>query len=701
MDKHIVYLAGNPNSGKTSTFNVLTGLHQKTGNFPGVTVAMKSGEFVLADQTKIELVDLPGAYSFYPTSMDERIVVQHFVDGLHQEAPKKVIYVADMLHLEKHLLLLEQIMDTGAKVVLALNMADQAERHGLEIDLAILRKYLKIPIVKISARKGTGIEALKEAVSQIIQEPRQDKTAFYKLPNEDLLQIQTLQTAFPKASQYQLLLLLHHGDWLPFLSKDEKILVLNASKDYDSLKGQIDETMDRYNNFLPTVRKSISKPTDSDAGFSSKLDTILTNKWIGPLVFFVIIFFVFQAIYNWSSYPMDLIDGWFSHLSTLAKNNLPAGWARDLLSDGIIAGLGGIVIFIPQIVILFFLIGILEEVGYMARAVFLFDRLMQRFGLSGRSIVALISGGACAIPAIMTTRTISNWKERLTTILTVPFISCSARLPVYVLLIGIAVPEKYYWGIGLQGLAFTGLYLLGIMAALLSGLALKYIIKTEEKGYLAMQMPSYRLPVWRNIFLEIWEKTSSFIYGAGKIILVISMVIWAVASYGPGDAMQEAEQLAQKVATEKQLSPSATKNLVASYRLENSYAGHLGKFIEPSIRPLGYDWKIGIALLTSFAAREVFVGTMSTIYSLGEDAEAHSLREKIANYRDMNGQLVFTTATSFSLLIFYVFAMQCMSTLAVVRRETNGWKWPLIQFFFMTGFAYLAALLVYQLLKFR
>ena len=698
MAETTIFLAGNPNSGKTSTFNILTGLHQKTGNFPGVTVECKSGTVILPDGQKINLIDLPGAYSFYPTSMDERIVVQHFIDRSMGEFPEYAVYIADMLHLEKHTLLLQQIIDTGTKVILVLNMADQAERHGIDIKIDVLRKYLKIPIVKISARKGNGIHELKTAIQQTIESPTEHNPSFYKLTQNELHLANQLSTLFPEHNNYQRLLLLHHYKWLPFLSQDERNKTESIAKDYDSLKGQIEETMSRYNHFLPAIHKSIQKSANYSSGFSDKLDAILTNKWLGPIIFFVVIFFVFQAIYSWASYPMDLIDGWFSNLNTYVKSVLPEGWFRNLLADGVIAGLGGIVIFIPQIAILFFLIGILEEIGYMARAVFLFDKLMQRFGLSGRSLVALISGGACAIPAIMTTRTISNWKERLTTILTVPFISCSARLPVYVLLVGIAVPEKYFWGIGLQGLAFTALYLIGITAALLGGLVLKHIIKTDEKSFLAMQMPSYRLPVWRNIFLNVWEKTGSFIIGAGKIILLISVVIWAMASYGPGNAMIQAEASAHQVAEKQALNPTQTANLVASYRLESSFAGRLGKFIEPAIRPLGYDWKIGIALLTSFAAREVFVGTMSTIYSIGEDADATTLRQKITNYRDADGRLVFTTATSFSLLIFYVFAMQCMSTLAVVKRETNSWKWPILQFLFMTGLAYLAALLVYQLM---
>ena len=700
MGNPTIFLVGNPNSGKTSAFNILTGLHQKTGNFPGVTVECKSGTFTLADNHKVDLIDLPGAYSFYPTSLDERVVVQHFMDPETGAFPENVIYVADIIHLEKHILLLEQILDTGSKVILALNMADQADRYGINVHINILRKRFKIPIVKISAREGAGIDELKQAILETINAPKVALPPFYKLSQDNLTRTDQLKTVFPEYNDYQRLLLLHNADWLPFLSKDQKNTVKNVANGFDSLKEQVDETMSRYNSFLPIVNSAIKKQGGPGSRFSDKIDTVLTNKWLGPTIFFIIIFFVFQAIYTWSGYPMDLIDGLFSSLSDYIKTVLPAGWLTSLLTDGIIAGIGGIVIFIPQIAILFFLIGILEEIGYMARAVFLFDKIMQRFGLSGRSIVALISGGACSIPAIMSTRTIDNWKERLITILTVPFISCAARLPVYVLLVGIAVPEKYYWGfIGLQGLAFTGLYLIGIAATLLSGLVLKYIIKTNEQGFLALQLPTYRPPVWRNIFLDMWEKTSSFVIGAGKIIILISIIIWGMASYGPRNSMIQAETLALQTAQSQNMSKSETANLVASYQLEYSYAGHLGKFIEPAIRPLGYDWKIGIALLTSFAAREVFVGTMSTIYSIGEDASEDTLREKIANYRDRDGALVFTTATSFSLLIFYVFAMQCMSTLAIVKRETNSWKWPAIQFVAMTAIAYISAFLVYQFMK--
>ncbi len=692
-----LYLAGNPNSGKTTVFNLLTGLHQHTGNFPGVTVERKRGHFRLDTGEEVEVIDLPGTYSFYPTSLDERIVVQHFADP-DREA-EFVLYIADMNHLDKHFLLLEQIMDTGARVILALNMADQAERHRLDVDVTRLRHVLRIPVIKISARTGAGLAELKQALHELFQRKQAPPGPFYKLSDAERRKVQELQKEFAALNDYQRLLLLHHYRWLPFLSEAERERIAAVAQGFDSLKHQVEETMQRYNRFLPVIRSAIRRAPDTRRLLSDRLDSVLTHRVWGPLIFFAIVFMVFQAIFSWAAYPMEWIDGLFSQLANIVRSRLPAGWFRDLLADGVIAGLGGIVIFVPQIAILFFLLGILEEIGYMARAVYLFDSLMQRFGLNGRSIVSLISGGACAIPAIMTTRTITNWKERLTTILTVPFISCSARLPVYVILVGMAVPETHFLIFNLQGLAFAGLYLLGVIAALGAGWVLKHVLHTGEQGFLALQLPSYQWPVWRNVFLGMWEKTRSFVLGAGKIILVISIVLWAAASFGPPGQMKAAAEAVRQEVAAGRISPERSADALAARRLEASYAGRVGKWIEPLIRPLGYDWRIGIGLLTSFAAREVFVGTMSTLYSLGDDGGTESLREKMRQARLPDGRPVFTRATSLSLLIFYVFAMQCMSTLAVVRRETGSWKWPALQFTFMTTLAYLAAWAVYHLLS--
>ena len=407
---------------------------------------------------------------------------------------------------------------------------------------------------------------------------------------------------------------------------------------------------------------------------------------------------VFQAIFAWASYPMDLIDSLFGQLVEGVQQVLPAGWVTDLITDGILAGLGGVVIFVPQIAILFFLITILEEVGYMARAAFMFDRVMQFFGLNGRSMVALISSSACAIPAVMSTRNIANWKERLITIMVSPLISCSARIPVYTVLIGFVVPVGTVWGVfNQQGLAFMGLYLLGIFAAFASAWVFKKVLKTNESSYLMLELPSYRPPVMRNVWLNVWEKVKTFLLEAGKVIIVISIALWGLATYGPKAAIEQAEQSAIEQATEQNLPENEAADLLAAKQLEASFAGHLGKFIEPAIAPLGFDWKMGIALITSFAAREVFVGTMATIYSIGSEDDESSVRDRMAAERNpVTGDLVYSLPTSLSLLIFYVFAMMCMSTLAVVKRETKSWKWPIIQFVFMTAMAYLSSWIVYQ-----
>ncbi len=709
-----VGLLGNPNCGKSSVFNYLTGLRQKTGNFPGVTVDKKTGSFSLASDLKIVLTDFPGTYSLYPTSQEERIVVRTFTDPGDPGYPDAIIYIADVTQLEKHLLLFSQLQDLGIPMVLALNMADLAAKRGIRVNREKLEKELGVPVVLISGRTGHHIEKLKERLKNVIDtcfprtadkdcfNPRRSKL-FYRPGSQERRIIKGIREILPELqSDYQALLVAHHADWLPRLSKEQRQQIedLDEKEEFDELRAQVEETMTRYNQLTPLVRKYLAK-AGSENLFTNTLDNLLTHPWWGPLIFFLIMLFVFQAIFSWASYPMDWIDGAFTNLSDYLARSLPENALTDLLINGIVAGLGGIVIFVPQIAILFFLIGILEEVGYLARVVYLFDGLMQRFGLSGRSIVALISGGACAIPAIMSTRTISNWKERLITILVTPFISCSARIPVYTVLIAFVVPAKKVWWIfDRQGLAFMGLYLIGILAALSSAYVLKHILKSKEIPMLIIELPEYRLPIFRNILYHVNQKVQAFVFNAGKIILMVSIVLWALASYGPPGSLEQARLEALEQARNQQLDESGTQNLIAAKKIEASYAGRLGKSMEPLIKPLGYDWKIGIALITSFAAREVFVSTMSTIYSIGSDAEPMRLKERMA--QDINpdtAQPTYTTATAISLLLFYVLAMQCMSTLAVVRRETGSWKWPAFQFFFMTGLAYVVSLGAYQLLR--
>ena len=701
----VVGLVGNPNSGKSSLFNILTGLRQRIGNFPGVTVEKKAGMLTLPGLPVVELIDFPGAYSCYPTSLDERLVVQELTNPQGDLFPDAILYVADITKLDKHLLLFTQLRDLDLPMVLVLNMADLMEKDGLTVDIPRLSKELDVPVVPVSSRDHRGIAELKEAIAGLLRDPEEyrPRQPFYE-PGAGTRDVLTeLRRELPARNDYHALLLTHHAPWLKHIPEQTRHHVQQARvrHGFHSLRSQVEETMDRYNSFEPIVRRSVRHAGDSSS-LSDRIDNVVTHPVAGPILFIALMLLLFQALFAWASVPMDLIELTFGTLGESIRANLSDGWFTDLLVDGIIAGLGGVLVFVPQIAILFFFIAILEEVGYLARAAYLFDSLMQRFGLNGRSVVALISGHACAIPAIMSTRTIANWKERLLTILVTPLTSCSARIPVYVILISFAVPPVTYLNglIGLQGLAFAGLYFLGIAGAMLSALAFKFVLRTPERSFLMLELPEYRVPVWRNVGTTVWQKSKTFVLEAGKIIMIISVILWAASTYGPADDMAAAETQVIERAETQQLSEEEAADLLASERLEASYAGHLGKFIEPVIRPLGYDWKMGIALLTSFAAREVFVGTMATIYSVGSSDDEFRIRERLAEERDpATGEPVYNRATAWSLLIFYVFAMMCMSTLAVTKRETNGWKWPLVQFTFMTAIAYVGAMAVYQLLS--
>jgi ferrous iron transport protein B len=700
-----IALIGNPNSGKSSVFNQLTGLQQKVGNFPGVTVDKKTGNIDLNGGTDTIVVDFPGTYSFYPTSKDERIVAQTFANPGDPNYPDAIIYIADVNKLEKHLLLFSQVRDLGIPVVLALNMSDVAHREGIQLNRRQLAKDLGVPVICVSGRTGQGIAELKEAVSGVLNGNSSELPkgkSLYQLSEKEALIAKRVRDFLPVQHDYQAVLIAHHYQWLPFLneSQRQRIEAIVRENDFRDLRAQVEETMQRFNRFTPIVQNNLRRDGEKRSPFTERLDTVLTNRVAGPIIFFLLMLLVFQAIFAWATVPMDLIEGFFELVGNTVKDVLPAGWLADLITDGILAGLGGILVFIPQIAILFFLITLMEEIGYMARAAFIFDRLMQFFGLNGRSIIALISGGACAIPAIMSTRTIANWKERLITIMVTPLISCSARIPVYTVLIGFIVPSVTVWGIfNLQGLAFMALYLLGIIAALGAAYVFKLILKSGESSYLMLELPEYRPPVMRNVWLTVWGKVKTFVVEAGKIIMIISLVLWVLAYFGPPREMNNARTEALATAQQRELSEEETANLIAARQIEASYAGHLGHLIEPAIEPLGFDWKIGIALITSFAAREVFVGTMATIYSIGSADDEFSVRDRLARERDpTTGDRVYDLATSLSLLIFYVLAMQCMSTLAVVKRETKSWKWPIVQFVFMSAMAYLGSLIVYQIM---
>ncbi|MCB9283309.1 MAG: ferrous iron transport protein B [Lewinellaceae bacterium] len=701
-----VALLGNPNSGKTSVFNKLTGLRQKVGNFPGVTVDVKSGRLDMNKDLAVELIDLPGTYSLFPHSSDERIVVSTLCNTRDDNYPDAIVYVANSAQLEKHLLLFTQLLDLNFPIVLALNMADVAEGKGMKIDNARLSKEFQTPVISVNARTGEGIDRLKIVLEELLlhgvqAEGLSQRRPFYELSDQEEQLSERAGEVMEVRNVYHGLLLAHHHSWLPFLDNWLKVSISHKleSTEKPLLHYQVRETMSRFDRLGPLLKRSIMRPADQPLSRSEFADRLLTHRVWGPTIFFVLMFLVFQAIFEGASYPMDWIEQIFRALGRWLQTSLPDSWFADLLVKGILSGLGGILVFIPQIAILFFLISILEEVGYMARAVFLFDNLMSRFGLNGRSIVALISGGACAVPAIMSTRTISNWKERLITIMITPLISCSARIPVYALLIGFAIPSVPVLGVfNLQGIAFMGLYLLGILAALGVALIFKLVLRSDERSFLLMELPDYKQPQLRNVGYTVYEKVKAFTLEAGKVILAISIVLWVLADFGPRKEMARAEEEARTIAAQNNMDESATADLIASRQIEVSYAGHLGKFIEPVIRPLGFDWKIGIALITSFAAREVFVGTMATIYSIGSESDEFAIRDRLAQEKDpVSGKPVYNMATALSLLIFYVFAMQCMSTLAVVRRETRSWKWPIIQFLFMGGMAYLGSLITYQL----
>ena len=690
-----VALIGNPNVGKTSVFNQLTGLNQQVGNYPGITVDKKTGITKLNQITKAKIIDLPGTYSLNANSIDENVVIELLLNKNDEDFPDVAVVVTEVENLKRNLLLFTQIKDLEIPTLLVINMSDRMKQKGIELDIPLLETTLKTKIALISSRKNIGIDKVKEL---ILNYKTLSTEACLNASSIDEEYFNRLRKAFPNQLLYKLWLVITQD--VNFLNLERNEIENNFTRSHTELKKlQQKETIKRYqfiNDTLKVTQKiDKSKATD----FQSRLDNILTHKVFGYLIFFGILMLIFQSIFDWSSIPMDFIDTSFSKLSALTKDNLPQGKFTDLLSDGIIPGIGGIVIFIPQIAFLFLFISVLEESGYMSRVVFLMDKIMRRFGLSGKSIVPLISGTACAIPAIMSARNIENWKERLITILITPFITCSARLPVYAILISLIIPEKRFLGFSLQGLTLMALYLLAFVVAIASAYILNKLLKLKCKSYFVVEMPSYKVPLFKNVALNVLEKTKAFVTGAGKIILAISIVLWFLGSHGPGNFNKAEEIIAQKNANVR-LSEGTFENQVNAYKLENSYIGIMGKTIEPAIKPLGYDWKIGIAVVSSFAAREVFVGTLATIYSVGSQSEEEAtIKMKMAEDIDANGNKIFNFATGISLLLFYAFAMQCVSTLAIVKKETNSWKWPIIQLVFMSGFAYVVALIAYQTLK--
>ena len=693
-----VALIGNPNTGKTSVFNLLTGLNQQVGNYPGITVEKKQGICNLPLDFKANILDLPGTYSLNASSLDENVVIELLLNKNDKLFPDVVIVVTDVENLKRNLLLFTQIKDLEIPTILVINMADRMEVKGITLDIPYLEQQLNTRIALVSSRKKIGIENLKMMIveyNQLSTEPCLNASSI------DVPYFDSLRKAFPNQSLYKLWLVITQD--VNFSKVDKKVVNTdNFAKSNSELKRlQQKETIKRYQfiNDVLKVGRTVDVANASD--FQSKLDRILTHKIWGYFIFFAILLLIFQSIFDWSSVPMDFIDETFANLSTYAAEHLPSGVLTNLISQGIIPGIGGIVIFIPQIAFLFLFISILEESGYMSRVVFLMDKIMRKFGLSGKSVVPLISGTACAIPAIMATRNIENWKERLITILVTPFTTCSARLPVYTILIALVIPKSRVFGIfNTQGLTLMLLYLLGFGTAILSAYILNKILKIKGKTFFVIEMPNYKLPIFKNVAINVLEKTKAFVAGAGKIILAISIVLWFLASYGPRTAFSNAENIVKANPKYENFNDEQMESEINSYKLENSYIGIMGRGIEPVIKPLGYDWKIGIALITSFAAREVFVGTLATIYSVGDADNEEPIKNKMASeINPETGKKVFDLPTGISLLLFYAFAMQCASTLAITRKETNSWKWPVIQLFFMSGLAYLVALVAYQILK--
>ena len=693
-----VALIGNPNTGKTSVFNQLTGLKQQVGNYPGITVEKKLGFCKLTNTIKANILDLPGTYSLNASSIDENVVIELLLNKNDKLFPDIAVVITDVENLKRNLLLFTQIKDLEIPTILVINMADRMKSKGISLNISHLEEQLKTKIVLVSTRKGYGIDELK---NQIVDYKSLSTEPCLNASSIDEEYFNKLRKAFPNQLLYKLWLVITQD--VNFLNLERNEIRNSFTKSHSDLKRlQQKETIKRYQFINDTLKIGQTIDSTNATDLRSKLDKVLTHKIFGYAIFFGILLLIFQSIFDWSSVPMDFIDATFADLANYAKTHLSEGEFTNLICEGIIPGIGGIVIFIPQIAFLFMFISVLEESGYMSRVVFLMDKIMRRYGLSGKSVVPLISGTACAIPAIMSARNIENWKERLITILVTPFITCSARLPVYAILIALIIPNKRLFGVlSLQGATLMILYLLGFGMAIFSAYILNKILKVKTKSYFIIEMPNYKLPLFKNVAINVIEKTKSFVFGAGKIILAISIILWYLGSHSSNASFKNAEKIvAEKAKADgKVLEKSELENITSTYKLENSYIGKIGKTIEPAIRPLGYDWKIGIAVVTSFAAREVFVGTLATIYSVGNNNDDSTIKSKMQADVRADGTKIFNFATGVSLLLFYAFAMQCASTLAITKKETNTWKWPIIQLVFMSGFAYITALIAYQILK--
>ena len=699
-----IALVGNPNSGKTSLFNCLTGLNQKVGNFPGVTVDKKTGSTAVSPTMEGKVIDLPGTYSLYPRRLDEWISYKVLLKQDKEIKADVIVVVADASNLKRNLLFCTQIIDLKVPMVIALTMMDLAKSKGIKINIAELERELGVPVVSVNPRKQRGIPQLKKAIEQtalqLYQAPVRDFIENKQLAVEP---IDDIQKIFPSLSDYTAIhYLINHESFDLNNEMQDTIENIERRHNFNPTKTQAEEILQRYTRIKNIMQLAVSEPDPLQKTlFTEKLDDVLLHRRWGYIILLIVLFLLFQSVFWLAQYPMDWIDSGFAIITSFLSSSLADTWWSNLLTHGVLAGLSGILVFVPQIMILFGLITLLEDTGYMARISFLTDRLMRSVGLNGKSVMPMISGFACAVPAIMSARNIENRKERLLTILITPLMSCSARLPVYTILIGLVIPRTYLLGfLGVQALVMMGLYLLGLLMALIVSYVAKQFIKLKEKSFFILELPTYRAPRWKNVVHTMINKAKVFVFDAGRIIMLISLILWALSSFGPPRRMQKVNIQLEQLKSHSNTNANEMDKQLHAARLENSYAGILGKAIEPAITPLGYDWKIGIALITSFAAREVFVGTMATLYSVGaNDKNSFKLQDKMKAARRSDGTPLYTLATGISLMIFYLFAMQCMSTLAVVRRETRSWKWPLIQLVYMTGLAYLMSFIAYQLLK--
>jgi len=700
-----IALVGNPNSGKSSIFNSLTGLNQKIGNFPGVTVDKKTGISQISESLKALIIDLPGAYSLYPKRHDEWVSYKVLINQDKDIAADVFLFVADASNLKRNLLFCSQLIDLKKPVVVALTMMDLAKKKNIQIDIAGLERELGVPVIPVNPRKNKGIKELKRAIELTAEN-------LNKMPARDFIDtnafapeaIKEINNLFPGTGDYRAIhYLINHENFALDEATQDVIENIEIRNKFNPTKTQAEEIMQRYGRIKHIMKQTVIEADPlQKALFTEKLDNILLHRVWGYLILITVLFLLFQSIFWIAQYPMDAIEWSFAKLGGFLGSILSQGWFSDVLINGVLAGLSGIMIFIPQIMILFGLITLLEDTGYMARISFLTDKIMRKAGLNGKSVMPMISGFACAVPAIMSARNIENKKERLLTIMCTPLMSCSARLPVYTILIALIIPSHLYFGfLSVQGLVMMALYLLGTVMALVTAYIFKWFIKSIERSYFILELPVYRGPRWKNIFYTMVEKAKVFVFNAGKIIMVISLLLWVLSSFGPKKRMRAASEKYETLAVANPSQADQYNKQRKTALLENSFAGILGKSIEPAIKPLGYDWKIGIALITSFAAREVFVGTMATLYSVGEDKDKNytTLRQKMAAAVRDDGTKVYNLATGLSLLVFYVLAMQCMSTLAVVKRETKSWKWPIIQLFYMTGLAYVFSWIVYTIFK--